>query len=86
MTVLLSMGVASVFLPQWSPLLVSGMTHRSPRLRPRALPAAMEPAPGERDDAEDETTLDLFRQMPQWSPLLVSGMTCPTGAGPRTAG
>ena len=37
--------------PQWSPLLVSGMTpHAGLIIHPVLVGAAMEPAPGERDD------------------------------------
>ena len=47
-------GRPSPIEPQWSPLLVSGMTTWLTRLgQVTGLGAAMEPAPGERDDAVD---------------------------------
>ena len=60
--------------PQWSPLVVSGMTLRAAQSRARGYSAAMEPARGERDDANDDVLQDTW-VWPQWSPLVVSGMT-----------
>ena len=63
-------------MPQWSPLVVSGMTGRSapPSLRATEQ-AAMEPARGERDDTLMSGSSRRRADLPQWSPLVVSGMT-----------
>jgi hypothetical protein len=61
-------------VPQWNPLLESGMTQDGMGHRGVGLGAAMEPALGERDD---EASWGNWPNppRPQWSPLLESGMT-----------
>src|SRR5258706_8794694 len=66
--------------PQWSPLLVSGMTGIGRTVDVPAAQAAMEPALGERDDQQSYGTSSIVFAAPQWSPLLVSGMTGIDGA------
>jgi len=63
------------FLPQWSPLLKSGMTRALRALVMLDPVAAMEPAPEERDDRHGRTEDYVDISSPQWSPLLKSGMT-----------
>ena len=67
-------GPAPSALPQWSPLLRSGMTRRRVPPARRVERAAMEPAPQERDDRRAGDPRRV-RRRPQWSPLLRSGMT-----------
>src|SRR6266567_5044641 len=67
------------FLPQWSPLLKSGMTRALRALVMLDPVAAMEPAPEERDDRHGRTEDYVDISSPQWSPLLKSGMTSPGG-------
>ena len=75
----------TLILPQWSPLVVSGMTLVSDIWRRVFGTAAMEPARGERDDVHSPVLVFATLVQPQWSPLVVSGMTLRSPQGPDPA-
>ncbi len=82
MTVMADIDTVSTCLPQWSPLLGSGMTFFIVCLAPERPVAAMEPAPWERDDAWKSLHSVHKETTPQWSPILGSGMTPKPTPGP----